>query len=58
MENVICPIVFWQWDYLYEDIKEVETCNSSFLDWIQEVVIDWTLEDYNYDGSEKNNTVQ
>lgn len=49
----ICPVVFWQWDIEYEDIEDVEVCNDSFIDWIDEVMIDWTLEVYNHDGSEK-----
>jgi hypothetical protein len=46
-------VYFWQHDYEYADKTEVECCNNSFYEWIQEVLIDWTLEDYNYDGSEK-----
>ncbi len=53
LTNDVCPIIFWQCDYKYENIEDIEICNNSFLDWIQEVVIDWTLEDYNYDGSKK-----
>lgn len=53
LENNICPIVFWQWDVEYESIEEVEVCNSSFTDWIDEVMIQWTLKIYNYDGTEK-----
>ena len=53
MENDLCPIVFWQHDYNYENLEDVETCNLNFADWINEVMIEWTLEDYNYDGSEK-----
>ena len=52
-ENEICPVVFWQHDIIYDDINDVEECNLSLLDWIQEVMIDWTLEDTNYDGSDK-----
>jgi hypothetical protein len=51
--NEVSPIVFWQWNCVYENIEDVETCNNNFLDWVQESVIDWLLEDYNYDGSEK-----
>lgn len=53
VENEICPIVFWQHDFNYENISEVETCNVSFAEWIKEVMIDWTLSEYNYDGKEK-----
>ncbi|MDO3627113.1 SMI1/KNR4 family protein [Mucilaginibacter sp. BT774] len=49
----ICPIVFWQHDCNYENNDEVERCNDSFINWVKEVMIEWTLEDYNYDGSEK-----
>ena len=53
MEDELCPIVFWQHDYNYENLEDVETCNINFAAWINEVMIEWTLEDYNYDGSEK-----
>lgn len=46
-------VYFWQHDIEYEDKTEIELCNNSFYEWIKEVLIDWTLEDYNYDGSEK-----
>ena len=49
----ICPIVFWQHDVIYRSPDAVENCNKSFTEWVQEVMIDWTLEDYNYDGTEK-----
>ncbi len=49
----ICPVVFWQHDYAYENINDVEVCNVKFADWVKEVMIDWTLEDHNYDGTEK-----
>ena len=53
IEYEICPVVFWQHDCKYENISQVETCNLSFAEWIREVMIDWTLEEYNYDGTEK-----
>jgi len=49
----ICPVVFWQHDLIYNNVEEVEECNGSLMSWIQEVMIDWTLEDYDYDGTEK-----
>lgn len=51
--NGICPVVFWQHDFIYKNIEEVEECNDTFVSWIKEVMIEGTLEDYNYDGSEK-----
>lgn len=53
IRNGVCPVVFWQWDCNYTNEEEIEVCNGSFIDWIHEVMIGWTLEEYNYDGSEK-----
>ena len=50
ISNDISPVVFWQWDFSYEHLNQIERCNESFTDWMQEVMIDWTLEDTNYDG--------
>jgi cell wall assembly regulator SMI1 len=50
IENEFCPIVFWQHDFEYRNIAEVETCNESFISWVNEVMIEWTLEEFNYDG--------
>jgi hypothetical protein len=47
-----CNIIFWQHDLNYSHTAP-EIVNHSLADWIQEVVINWTLEDYNYDGSER-----
>ncbi|MEI6950780.1 SMI1/KNR4 family protein [Paraflavisolibacter sp. H34] len=49
----ICPVIFWQHDCEYKYRDEVETCNDSFLDWVEEVMIGWTLEDYHYSGRAK-----
>ena len=48
-----CPVVFWVSNYRYEGTDQPEITNESFSDFIQEVIIDWTLEEYNYDGSKK-----
>lgn len=55
LEKGTSPIVFWQHDFEYNDISEVETCNESFHQWLKEVMIGWALEEYNYDGSSVNN---
>jgi hypothetical protein len=47
------PVVFWVSNYEYNETDVPEITHKNFLDWVQEVVIDWILEDYNYDGSEK-----
>ena len=49
----VCPVVFWQHDFIYENIEKVEECNDDLIAWIKEEMIEWTLEDYNYDGTEK-----
>ena len=46
-----CNVVFWQHDQQYENTDQVEVCNNNFCDWLQEVMIGWTLEDYNFNGS-------
>jgi hypothetical protein len=53
LSHGVCPIVFWQWNCEYNIINKVEVCNDSFLEWIKEVMIEWTLEDFNFDGSRK-----
>ncbi len=53
LNNGICPVVFWQHDYIYSKEDEAEVCNVNFIEWVKEVMIDWTLEDTNYDGSDK-----
>ncbi|MFD1145497.1 SMI1/KNR4 family protein [Larkinella insperata] len=47
------PVVFWQHDCRYESRDDLETCQASFCEWVDEVFIGWTLEEYNYDGSPK-----
>lgn len=51
LRNDVCPVIFWQWDIKYENLSEVEICNDDFISWIREVMIGWTLEEYNYDGT-------
>lgn len=51
LKNGLCPIIFWQWDFKYSNKEEIEITHNSFYEWIKEVMIEWTLEDYNYDGS-------
>jgi hypothetical protein len=49
----ICPVVFWQHNFIYNTFDDVEECNNDFMSWIKEIMIESTLEDYNYDGTEK-----
>lgn len=48
-----CPVVFWTSNYQYTDEDLPEVTNESFVDYVNEVIIGWTLEKYNYDGTEK-----
>jgi len=47
-----CKIVFWQHDLSYTEEKPPETVNNSFAEWARQVLVDWTLEDYDYNGNE------
>jgi hypothetical protein len=53
LENGDFPIVFWTSNFEYSEENKPEITHNNFLDWVQEIVIDWILEDYNYDGSNK-----
>lgn len=46
-------VLFWQHDIDYSSKSEIDLDNESFLGWIKEMMIESTLKDYNYDGSEK-----
>lgn len=48
-----CPVVFWQHDYNYSEDDMPEVTNESFVSWVKEVMIDWTLEEYEYDGTKR-----
>ncbi len=48
-----CKIVFWCSNYEYSETDEPEITHDSLSDYINECIIGWTLEDYNYDGSRK-----
>ncbi|WP_454803041.1 SMI1/KNR4 family protein [Mucilaginibacter phyllosphaerae] len=53
LDNTLCPVVFWQHDFNYPSLNEVEICHENFMEWVEEVLIEWTLEDINYDGTDK-----
>jgi len=46
-------IVFWASDYEYTEEDQPEDTHNDLTDFINECIIGWTLEDYNYDGSKK-----
>ena len=45
-----CKVIFWQHDLTYTDDFLPEEVSDSFVDWAKEVLIDWKLEDIDYDG--------
>jgi hypothetical protein len=47
-----CPIVFWVSNYLYTDSDAPEVVNGNFSEFVQQVIIDWTLESYDHEGNE------
>lgn len=48
-----CEVTFWQSDYEYSDLDLPEVVNASFSEFIKEVFIDWTLQDYDFNGNKK-----
>lgn len=51
--NESCEVVFWQHDLSYDLNNPPEVVNESFAEWMKEVLIDWTLEDYDYNGKKR-----
>lgn len=48
-----CEIIFWQHDLSYDLNNPPEVVNESFAEWMKEVLIDWALEDYDYNGNKR-----
>ncbi len=48
-----CPIVFWVSNYIYTEGDIPEVTNESFIDFVDECIIGWTLDEYDYNGNEK-----
>lgn len=49
-DGLSCGIVFWVSNYQYSLDDQPEKTHDGFTNWVQECVIDWTLEDYDYNG--------
>lgn len=47
----LCPVKFWVSNSQYVGKLRPETTHASFSQWLKKCLIDWTLEDINYDGS-------
>lgn len=43
-EAGICKIVFWQWDYSFHNMDDIDIVNNSFSDWLTELVIELEQE--------------
>ena len=50
-DGVSCKVVFWQHNLLYSKESPPKTVNNSFTEWAKEVLVDWTLEDYDHNGN-------
>lgn len=51
-DTIANNIVFWQHDYNYFDDKPDFVCDS-FTDFLRDIIIGWTLEEYDYHGNPK-----
>jgi cell wall assembly regulator SMI1 len=51
-----CTVIFWQHDLTYTDDFLPEEVSDSFVDWAKEVLIDWKLEDNDYEGNDRGTT--
>jgi len=51
--NQSCSVIFWTSNYNYNDLDLPEIVYNSFIDCVQEIFIDWTIENYDYEGNEK-----
>jgi hypothetical protein len=48
-----CPVVFWVSNYRYTEMDPPEVVYPTFLAFVQEVIIAWALEDYDYNGNKR-----
>lgn len=53
LDDLSCPIIFWQSGYQYTRDDVPEVTNNSFENWMKEVLIGWTLEEYDYNGEKR-----
>lgn len=47
-----CSVIYWESEYNYTANDAPETVNDTFCEFVKEVFIEWTLEDYDYEGNE------
>ena len=46
-------VVFWVSNYPYTEDDSPAVTNDSFLDFVNEIIISWTLDSYDYEGNER-----
>ncbi len=51
-ETATCPIIFWVSNYVYTADDQPDVVYDDFIACVQEVIIDWALEDHDHDGNE------
>ena len=49
--NILCNIVFWQSNYIYTSNNQPEITHKNLSEYINECIIEWTLDDYDYNGN-------
>jgi cell wall assembly regulator SMI1 len=52
-DKTSCPVVFWHSNYQYSDDDTPEIVNDGFVDFVNDVIIGWTLKEYDYTGNER-----
>lgn len=52
-DGLSCPVVFWVSNYSYDERDLPEIVNESFAHWVEEVIIEWTLEEFDYEGNRR-----
>lgn len=52
-EGDSCPIVFWVSNFEYSTNNQPEIVYNGFIEFVEEVIVNWTLEDYDHDGKER-----
>lgn len=53
IDGTSCPVVFWVSNYAYSETDLPEVVNDSFAHWMKEVIIGWSLEEFDYDGNRR-----
>lgn len=51
--SITCPVIFWASNVIYNDVNQPQLTHDSFCNFVKQVVIDWLLEDYDYNGNKR-----